>query len=216
MAEEVAEGASRTRGALKIVGLGDSTTAGTPGFRSPVESPPDGRGNPESQYAFWMRRLHPEWTVLNRGVNGERTDEILRRLPRDALEERPDYVIVLAGVNDVYQGRVVAAIESNLDLLFRETVGRHSRVLAATILPFNSMSRVHATAIRALNRWIRERASALGQLYCDTNALVADPDDPGRLAGSPDGLHPDVPTYRKMGEGLTATIEAAERVQKLV
>ena len=57
-------------GRLRIVGLGDSTTAGTPAFLSPLESPPNGRGNPESQYAYWMNQLHPEWTVLNRGING--------------------------------------------------------------------------------------------------------------------------------------------------
>src|SRR5687768_8723006 len=34
-----------------IVALGDSTTAGTPAFRSPVEAPPNGDGNKESQFA---------------------------------------------------------------------------------------------------------------------------------------------------------------------
>ena len=31
-----------------IVALGDSTTAGTPGFKSPLEAPPDGAGNVQS------------------------------------------------------------------------------------------------------------------------------------------------------------------------
>ncbi len=44
------------RHGLTIVGLGDSTTAGTPGFRSPLESPPDGAGDETSQYAYWMRK----------------------------------------------------------------------------------------------------------------------------------------------------------------
>jgi hypothetical protein len=37
-----------------IAALGDSTTAGTPGYRSPIEAPTDGEGNAESQYAFWL------------------------------------------------------------------------------------------------------------------------------------------------------------------
>ena len=82
---------------LRIVGLGDSTTAGTPGFLSPLEAPPNGRGNPESQYAYWMMRMHPEWTVLNRGVNGQRSDEILARFERDVLSESPNYVVILGG-----------------------------------------------------------------------------------------------------------------------
>ena len=46
---------------VRIVALGDSTTAGTPGFKSPLEAPPDGRGDETSQYAYWLMRAHPEW-----------------------------------------------------------------------------------------------------------------------------------------------------------
>jgi hypothetical protein len=42
--------------------LGDSTTAGQPQFLSPLEAPPAGRENPESQYAYWMMRIE-ELTV---------------------------------------------------------------------------------------------------------------------------------------------------------
>src|SRR5262249_44314137 len=87
-----------------IVALGDSTTAGTPLFRSPVEAPPAGRGDERSQYAYWLSRAHPEWRVLNRGVNGERTDQIAARFDRDVLAASPQLVVIIAGVNDVYQG----------------------------------------------------------------------------------------------------------------
>ena len=30
---------------IRIIALGDSTTAGTPAFLSPIEAPPDGRGD---------------------------------------------------------------------------------------------------------------------------------------------------------------------------
>src|SRR5436190_19180560 len=68
-----------------IVALGDSTTAGTPGFKSPIEAPPDGAGNVESQYAYWLMKTHPDWRVLNRGVDGERSDQIRARFERDGL-----------------------------------------------------------------------------------------------------------------------------------
>ncbi len=70
---------------IRIVALGDSTTAGTPGFQSALEVPPDGRGDETSQYAYWLMRAHPDWEVLNRGVNGERSDEIAARLARDVI-----------------------------------------------------------------------------------------------------------------------------------
>ena len=64
-------------GKVTIVAMGDSTTAGTPGWKSRVEAPPDGAGDETSQYAYWLMQAHPEWDVVNQGVNGERSDQIL-------------------------------------------------------------------------------------------------------------------------------------------
>ena len=202
-----------------IVGLGNSTTAGTPGFRSPLEAPPNGRGNPESQYGYWIARLHPEWTVLNRGIDGQRSDEILARFPRDVQAVKPDYVIVLAGVNDIYQGVSIEIIEENLDVMYRLALDAGIAPVAASVLPYDlhrqtvweRLSRRRppksALAIRTLNAWIAATARTVGIPFCDTNLAVRDPGDPDRLAASPDGLHPDVAGYRAMGEALAAAIE---------
>jgi lysophospholipase L1-like esterase len=157
-----------------------------------------------------MTKVHPEWLALNRGINGERSDQILRRVRRDALAPGPDYVIVLAGVNDVYQGVGVGPIQVNLRTIYREVGEAGVRLVAATILPFNTMSRTQADAIRELNRWIAEETKRSGSLFCDTNSLVTIPGNPGRLTGTPDGLHPDLLGYRTIGEGLARVIEAAE------
>ncbi len=193
--------------ALKIVGLGDSTTAGTPGFASPLEAPPDGRGDVESQYAYWMMKLHPEWLVLNRGINGQRSDEIRERLQRDVLREMPDYAIILAGVNDLYQGRTLDSIEENLVAMHKRSIGSGIRTVAATVLPYNTMSQADYRLLVELNDWIRKVSHIMGTLFCDTNAAVSKTDDPTKLASSPDGLHPDPSGYRKMGEALARAIE---------
>src|SRR2546428_9602009 len=105
---------------LTIVGLGDSTTAGTPGFRSPLEAPPHGSGNPQSQYAYWMMQSHPEWTVLNRGINGETSEEIRNRLPRDVLQVRPAYAIVLAGANANLRQRLPETVAQYLTAMYSD------------------------------------------------------------------------------------------------
>lgn len=191
---------------LRIVGLGDSTTAGTPGFLSPLEAPPNGRGNPESQYAYWMMRMRPEWTVLNRGVNGQRSDEILSRFEEDVLQEAPNCVIILAGVNDIYQGIPIENVETNLLAMCRKAIAAKITPVAATVLPYNTASPSEAKAIRDLNSWIADTANRLGILFCDTNRAVRDPSNPDRLLSSPDGLHPDVSGYRNMGEALSETV----------
>ena len=192
---------------VTIVGLGDSTTAGTPGFRSPLEAPPTGDGNPESQYAFWMMRSHPEWTVLNRGVNGETAEEVRVRLPRDVLGPRPAYAIILAGVNDIFAGQRAETVERHLAAMYADVLDAGVVPVAATVLPYNSATARASGDILTLNAWIENLTKVLGILFCDTHAAVADPADSNRLRGTPDGLHPDVAGYRAMGEVLTRTIE---------
>lgn len=192
-----------------IVGMGDSTTAGTPGFLSPVEAPPEGRGDPRSQYCYWMMKAHPEWTVLNRGVNGERSDQILSRFERDVVAERPSVVIVLAGVNDIYQGRALSSLKRNIEAMYALAERSGIVPVAATILPYNTAGPKECSSIEEVNAWVDNASRAPGRLFCDTNLAVRDKGDPGRLASSPDGLHPDVEGYRRMGEALSATLERA-------
>lgn len=195
-------------GKLKIVGLGDSTTAGTPGFMSPIEEPPQGRGNWESQYAYWMMKAHPGWEVLNRGVNGERTDQIAARFERDVVGEKPSIVVILGGVNDVYQGLPVAEPQGNLARMYRMAVGAGVRPVGCSVLPYNSMGRGEARARRELNAWIREECGRLSMPFCDTSLAVADSRNPDRLSSSPDGLHPDVDGYRAMAQAITSVVES--------
>ena len=136
---------------LKIVALGDSTTAGTPGFQSPIEAPPAGRGNAESQYGFWTMKLHPEWRVLNRGINGQRSDQILARFGRDVSEEDPDVVIILAGVNDIFQGRSAESVEQNLVAMYQRAMSEGIRTVAATILPYNIAGRIEIERMGQVN-----------------------------------------------------------------
>lgn len=192
---------------LSIVGLGDSTTAGTPGFLSPLEAPPEGKGDPKSQYAYWMRCTRPRWTVLNRGINGQTSAEIRARFDRDVVSISPDYVIILAGVNDIYAGLEPEAVERNLAPIYAWALDKRIVPVAATVLPYTLATHRASDAIRVLNDWIVSFARALQIPMCDTAAAVADPSEPWRLRGSPDGLHPDVDGYRRMGEALVRTIE---------
>ena len=97
---------------MTVIALGDSTTAGTPAFKSPLEAPPDGAGNVESQYMHWLMKIHPAWRVLNRGVNGERSDQIRARFARDVIAERKDtdgYRLMALALEPVIKGLLAKA-----------------------------------------------------------------------------------------------------------
>lgn len=191
-----------------IVCLGDSTTAGTPGFFSPRERPPQGEGNPESQYAYWIQKKHPAWKIYNRGVRGQRTDQMLRRFDWDVLPLNPDWIIILGGVNDIHQGKDLESIRENLTKLYKKALSQKAQVLACTILPLNLLDQSQKEKIIELNLWIREEACRLGLGYCDTYQQLEDPQRPGYLKGTPDEIHPDVAGYREMGEKIASTLES--------
>jgi acyl-CoA thioesterase I len=80
---------------LTIVAIGSSSTAGT-GASSPDASYP-------SRLAVELRARFPgrEITVLNRGVNGEETDNMMARFAADVLAAHPQLVLWQIGTNSV-------------------------------------------------------------------------------------------------------------------
>jgi lysophospholipase L1-like esterase len=201
----------RLRAPLVVVALGDSTTAGTPGFRSPIEAPPDGEGDRRSQYVYWLATRHREWRVLNHGVNRERTEQIAQRFDRDVRPLHPDIIIVIAGVNDLCDGLSPAHAQRHLARIYESA--RHDGVplvVAGSILPFDTASAAQVRYADALNKWIRDYAHRNpGVTFSDTRRAVAAAGAPNQLAASPDGLHPDVNGYRSMAYAIDRTITGA-------
>ena len=192
---------------IVIVALGDSTTAGTPLFKSPIEAPPNGEGDERSQFAYWLMRANPEWQVLNRGVNGERSDQIAARFDRDVLAHRPAAVVIIAGVNDVYQGRTVDHVTSQLRAMYARAATARIAVVAGTIVPYNTATADQNRKMREINAWIvSEAGKDPNMVSADTRRAAAAADNIDRLAGSPDGLHPDIDGYRRMADALAPVI----------
>ena len=193
---------------VRIVALGDSTTAGTPGFRSPIEAPPDGSGDVTSQYSYWLKQAHPEWLLLNRGVNGERSDQIRARFDRDVVKEQAKIVVIVAGVNDVYQGRAAAHVVEQLRWMYERAANAGIFVVAGTIVPYNTATPDQNARMREINAWIRGQADPDGRLaFVDTRRAVAAPGNPDLLSDTPDQLHPSPAGYRAMADAIRPVIE---------
>jgi len=197
---------------VRIVAMGDSTTAGTPAFKSPREVPPDGKGDETSQYAYWLMKAHPDWEVVNQGINAQRSDVIAARFEEDVVAKKPAVVVIIAGVNDVYQGRPAQHVKDQLAAMYKRAHDAGIRVVAGTIIPYNTATADQNARMRDINDWIRTQGRAdPGVIVVDTRAAVAAPGEPDKLASSPDGLHPDAAGYRKMADAIAPGIQAALR-----
>ena len=192
----------------RIVAMGDSTTAGSPAFKSPIEAPPDGYGDHTSQYAYWLMQSHPEWDVLNRGVNGERSDQIRGRFEHDVVAAAPKAVVIIAGVNDVYQGRSFEQVSAELRLMYARAAQAGIRVVAGSILPYNTATPEQNARMQQINDWIRLQP---GIVFADTRAATAAAGKPDTLLDSADGLHPTPAGYHRMADEIRPALEQALR-----
>jgi lysophospholipase L1-like esterase len=190
-----------------IVAMGDSTTAGTPAFKSPREAPPNGSGDATSQYAYWLMKAHPDWDVINQGINGQRSDQIHARFEEDVVARKPAVVVIIAGVNDVYQGRGVEHVKTELAAMYKRAKQAAIKVVAGSIIPYDTATADQNARMHAINDWITAQPAADPNIrFVDTRAAAARPGNPDRLVSSPDGLHPDAAGYRKMADAIESVI----------
>jgi acyl-CoA thioesterase-1 len=86
---------------IKIVAFGSSSTYGAGASSSAAAYP--------NRLAEELRRRFPghEFTVLNRGVNGEEITDMLARLDKAVIAEHPDLVLWQVGTNSVLRDRAL-------------------------------------------------------------------------------------------------------------
>ncbi|MFY9299578.1 MAG: alpha/beta fold hydrolase, partial [Candidatus Nitrosotenuis sp.] len=116
-------------------------------------------------------------------------------------------VIVLAGVNDLYQGYSPDWVKRHLSAIYERALQENIRVIACTILPYNGSGPAVTARMREVNDWIRSTSAQQGLGFCDLFRLLEDPKQPGNLISTADGLHPDPEGYRRMGEALADVLE---------
>jgi lysophospholipase L1-like esterase len=172
--------------------LGDSITEGSPYWDSRHR-----RGDPEGQWEHWAGLLHPQLAFLNYGIWGERTDEIAERF--DQAVEGADILIVQGGINDIAQGRPVAAAAELLSDLVARGLARGLTVYVCDVLPWNNGWPKQEAPIRKLNALIH----AFEVPCLPFHDTLEDPELPGRMKAdwtNDDGDHPSLAGYRRLGE----------------
>ncbi len=185
---------------ILVVGLGDSITAGNPGYDpDPAKQPLEG-DDPESQYLYWAARADPRIRFRNHGVGGETTGQILERF--EAAVEGADVLVVQGGINDVVHELPIEEAAANLRTMVRRGKERGLVVLLVDVLPWNRGWPEADTRIRALNELIRGIGDEEGVPVLPFYATLEDPDRPGRMREdwTPDGNHPSVAGHRRLGE----------------
>ena len=149
------------------------------------------------------------YVVLNRGIDGQTTPQMVVRFRQDVIDLHPAVLVVLAGTSDVagVTGRTRNEdIEANYASMAELARLHHIRVVFASLLPVNNYTedakesfalRPHER-ILALNSWLKDYCAQNGLIYLDYFSAMVD--DKGMLKRelSDEGLHPNTAGYKVM------------------
>jgi lysophospholipase L1-like esterase len=146
----------------------------------------------------------PGRDVVNRGISGQTTPQMLVRFRPDVLALKPRVVVILAGTNDIAGNTgpsTLDMIEGNLQSMAELSRANGIRVVLASVMPVNDYKDATETTQRPpakiveLNRWIRDYAAREHFVYVDYYTALLDDKQLLKRELSDDGLHPNKAGY---------------------
>ncbi len=155
--------------------------------------------------------------LLNRGIGGQTTPQMLSRFERDVLNVNPEAVLILAGTNDIAgnTGEIsLTEIRDNIAEMAQMASKHQIQVILCSVLPAFDYpwrsGRRPDQKIPVLNELIQELAEAQNLYYLDFFTEMADARYglPKDLAG--DGVHPTPKGYAVM---RNLTLEAFKELK---
>lgn len=192
---------------IRIVAFGSSSTEGS-GASSPSTTYPAQLQRDLEARLSGMGAAHSAVTVLNRGVGGDDSEAMARRLERDVLADKPDLVIWQTGSNDPMSGVSVARFSE----LTRAGI-QAMRATGADVVLMDQQwckklsttdgAEAYGVALHAIATELNVpviRRNALMRAWAAQGLLT-----PTQMIG-PDGLHMTDAGYDRLAQAATAQI----------
>ena len=186
---------------LRIGVVGDSISAGTPHWDpDPKVRAAIAEQDERGAWPYWAARADRKLCFVVSAVDGQRTDEIVRRL--DLVGGGLDAIVVQGGINDLAQGRTPKQAAEGIRHLVEQALDFGVPVGIPEILPWNSGYPTHQFSIQELNALVHEIAGEFHVTVFPFYRVLEDAERPGRMRPewTVDGSHPSVEGHRRLGE----------------
>ena len=170
---------------MKIIAIGDSITLGFPYTQK------------ESWVAFLAQELQRE--VINKGVNGDLTQNICDRFRRDVLTLNPSHVIILGGTNDAYSKYPLESVSLNFKAMVE--MSQKQEIIPILGLPLPSLVPEEEFLLIQYRNWLIDFAMKKDLPYVDFYSPFLRRIKAGEEAQLfVDEVHPSLEGYNLMGE----------------
>ncbi|MBS0333525.1 MAG: SGNH/GDSL hydrolase family protein [Proteobacteria bacterium] len=155
--------------------------------------------------------------VVDRGISGQTTPQMVARFYRDVVALRPRVVHIMAGTNDVAGNTGPTAednFQANIAAMVDLAQANGVAVVLASIPPADRFSwrpaMKPAPEIARLNRWLADFARRRGAVFVDYTPALATAAGGMRPELSKDGVHPTKAGYDLMEPLAMAAVARAE------
>jgi lysophospholipase L1-like esterase len=147
--------------------------------------------------------------LLGRGISGQVTSQMLVRFRKDVLAHAPEYVVILAGTNDIARNNGFISLENIFGNIVSmcELAQFHGitpvicSVLPAARYGWRPELEGVAADVMSLNAMLKDYASVKGYAYVDFHTALKDENSGLPQHHAADGIHPNLDCYRIM-EGM--------------
>ena len=166
---------------MKILLIGDSITEG---FKTGI--------------------LLPNLDIINKGVYGDNSEGVLKRLNADVISYNPDIVYIMIGINDFAMGRNNDQLLDTLEkiaVLLKKTIPA-GRIFFTSILPTRNIENRPNSRINEFNELIKQLCTNRGAEYFNLHSEMTDETGLLNKKYTIDGLHLTGAAYQKWAEVL--------------
>lgn len=143
--------------------------------------------------------------LVDRGISGQTTPQMLVRFREDAIGLRPKAVHIMAATNDIAGNTgasTLEVVEGNIQSMAELARAHGIKVILASTPPAAafpwSPDKHPAPVIRAFNDWLRDYARHNGFTYVDYHAALSDAEGGMKPGLATDGVHPTPAGYALM------------------
>lgn len=159
--------------------------------------------------------------LVDRGISGQTTPQMLVRFRRDVIDLHPLAVHIMAGTNDLAGNTGAATMETvqgNIESMAELARAHGIKVILASIPPAAafpwSPDKRPVPQIAAFNDWLRGYARANGFHYVNYHAALATPEGAMKSGLASDGVHPTPAGYAVMRPLALAAISTTLSADK--